>query len=522
MNSISDAWGRIGRLLYHARRWIYWMGGLAVLGTGLQGADKPNILVVLCDDHRFDAMGFMGHPFIETPHMDRLAREGMHMEHAFVTTSLCSPSRASILTGQYAHNHGVIDNYNPVRDDLVFFPQLLQSAGYETAFIGKWHMGGNVDAPQRGFDHWVSFKGQGVYWTDPAKSSVQGRFVPQASRDGYNINGKQRLPQEGYITDELTRFSLDWLKQRESDQPFCLYVSHKAAHADFIPAERHAFRYRDQALPIRKDWQGDQAIADAKPLWVQNQRNSRHGVEYAYYSDLDMQQYYQRYCETLLAVDDSLGALMKWLDDSGEADNTLVMYLGDNGFLFGEHGLIDKRNAYEESMRIPLLIRYPRVIQAGSSCQGLVANIDIAPTLLEIAGVPRPARMDGRSFLPLLQGKDAAWREHILYEYFWERNYPQTPTTHAIRGTRYKYIRYHGIWDKDELYDLKQDPEERHNLIREAGQQDRIRAMNQQLFDMLESTRGQDLPLQRDRGTQFFHRSSGGSPAVGFPPDFLQ
>ena len=216
--------------------------------------NQPNILLILCDDHRFDAMGFMGHPFIETPHMDRLAREGTHFENAFVTTSLCSPSRASILTGLYAHNHGVIDNYNPVREDLTFFPELLRKGGYETAFIGKWHMGGNIDHPQRGFDHWVSFKGQGVYWTDPAKSSVKGRFVPQASRDGFNINGKERKSQDGYITDELTAFSLHWLKNRESEKPFFLYVSHKAAHADFIPAERHAFQYQDKKLPIHKDW----------------------------------------------------------------------------------------------------------------------------------------------------------------------------------------------------------------------------------------------------------------------------
>ncbi|HBP57043.1 MAG TPA: acetylglucosamine-6-sulfatase, partial [Verrucomicrobiales bacterium] len=177
-----------------------------------------------------------------------LAADGVHFENAFVTTSLCSPSRASILTGMYAHRHGVIDNYNPVSEELTFFPQLLQESGYETAFIGKWHMGGNIDDPQRGFDHWLSFKGQGVYWTDPSKSSVKGRYVPQASRDGYNVNGKDRLGQEGYITDELSQFTLEWLNQRKSEKPFFLYVSHKAAHADFIPAERHAYRYKDQKL----------------------------------------------------------------------------------------------------------------------------------------------------------------------------------------------------------------------------------------------------------------------------------
>jgi N-acetylglucosamine-6-sulfatase len=404
---------------------------LLALATGfhsLSAEDKrPNIVVILCDDHRYDAMGFMGHPFIETPHMDRLAAEGVHFENAFVTTSLCSPSRASILTGMYAHRHGVIDNYNPVSEELVFFPQLLQQSGYETAFIGKWHMGGNIDEPQRGFDHWLSFKGQGVYWTDPSKSSVKSRYVPQASRDGYNVNGKERIDQEGYITDELSQFTLDWLGERESDKPFFLYVSHKAAHADFIPAERHAYRYKDQKLPIQKDWKGNKAIEEGKPIWVQNQRNSRHGVEYAYYSHLDMEQYYQRYCETLLAVDDSVGELLNWLDESGESENTLVLYLGDNGFLFGEHGLIDKRNAYEESMRIPLMVRFPRVAPKGVKVPAMVANIDIAPTLLDVAGIKVPKHMDGRSFFPMLKGKKIPWRKHLLYEYFWERNYPQTP-----------------------------------------------------------------------------------------------
>ncbi len=487
----------------------------------LSADQRPNVILILCDDHRHDTMGFMGHPFIQTPHMDRLAREGLHFRNAFVTTSLCSPSRASILTGMYAHKHGVIDNYNPVPEALTFFPQLLQSAGYQTAFIGKWHMGGNEDEPQRGFDHWASFKGQGVYWTDPSKSSVKGRFVPQASRDGFNFNGNMRVPQKGYITDELTQYSLEWLENLKGSKPFFLYLSHKAAHADFIPAERHAYRYKDQKLPIDKDWKDDVSIAQSKPLWVRNQRNSRHGVEFAYYSRLDMEQYYQRYCETLLAVDDSVGALMSWLDRSGKADNTVVLYMGDNGFLFGEHGLIDKRNAYEESMRIPLIIRYPRFIKGGSVVSALVANIDIAPTLLHVAGMTPPEDMDGHSFFPLLQDARSPWRKHLLYEYFWERNYPQTPTIHALRGDRYKYIRYHGVWDKDELYDLQKDPRELHNLIRSPDHEERIRKMNTTLFDLLKKSSGDSIPLQRDRGRQFFHRASEGSSAVGFPPDFL-
>ena len=332
----------------------------------------------------------------------------------------------------------------------------------------------------------------------------------------------RRIEQKGYITDEISEFTQQWLDQRKSGKPFFLYVSHKAAHADFIPAERHAYRYKDQKLPIKKEWKGDKAIEEGKPLWVQNQRNSRHGVEYAYYSDLNMEEYYQRYCETLLAVDDSVGELLQWLDTSGEAENTLVIYLGDNGFLFGEHGLIDKRNAYEESMRIPMMVRFPRIAPKGVKVPSVVANIDIAPTLLDAAGVDLPKHMDGMSFYSMLQASETPWRKHLLYEYFWERNYPQTPTTHALRGDRYKYIRYHGIWDKDELYDLENDPGELHNLIRLPQHQSRIQSMNQTLFDMLEDSHGEGVPLQRDRGTQFFHRAAEGSRAVEFSSEFYQ
>ena len=173
---------------------------------------RPNILLVLTDDHRWDALGSKGHPFLKTPNLDRLVEEGVDFENAFVTTSLCSPSRASILTGRYAHNHGVVDNYHAVRDDLVFFPQLLQKAGYETAFVGKWHMG-DTDEKQRGFDHWVSFKGQGVYWPFDEGLKVKGRYVPQANRTGFNVNGK-RIPQKGYLTDEITDYAMRWLQPR--------------------------------------------------------------------------------------------------------------------------------------------------------------------------------------------------------------------------------------------------------------------------------------------------------------------
>ncbi|MCS5540812.1 MAG: sulfatase-like hydrolase/transferase, partial [Roseibacillus sp.] len=350
---------------------------------------------------------------------------------------------------------------------------------YETAFVGKWHMG-DTDEKQRGFDHWVSFRGQGVYWPFDDGLKVKGRYVPQANRTGFNVNGA-RVAQKGYITDELTDYALQWLQPRidaereggVDGKPWFLYVSHKAAHADFLPPNRHAFSYEKAPFRPPVTWvEKPEAFRDV-PRWVKNQRNSRHGVEFAYYMNLDLEKYYKRYCETLLAVDESVGKLVNAMDDKGVLDNTLVLYLGDNGFLFGEHGLIDKRCAYEESMRIPMIARWPGVLRAGTKVPELVANIDVAPTLLAAAGIASPKFMDGSNFLPLARrepsGEKPSWRRELLYEYYWERNYPQTPTVHALRGERFKYIRYHGVWDVDELFDLKNDPREQKNLINDPA-----------------------------------------------------
>jgi len=480
---------------------------------------RPNVILILADDHRFDAMGFMGHPFLETPHMDRMAKEGFHLANAFVTTSLCSPSRASILTGLYAHNHGVIDNYNPVPESLRFFPEYLQQAGYETAFVGKWHMGGEHDEPQRGFDYWLSFKGQGTYWPDGHGTS---RVVPQTSYEGFNINGS-RVPQRGYITDELTDYALTWLKQRKHDRPYMLFLSHKAVHSDFVPADRHRGRYANKVMPKPQTLDDNKENYQGKPMWLKNQRNSRHGVGFAYnLKDFDLDAYYRRYCETLLAVDDSLGRILQYLEDQNELESTVIIYMGDNGFQFGEHGLIDKRTAYEASIRIPLLVMCPGRFSGGSKIPQMVANIDIAPTILDIAGIRQPGHFDGKSFLPLLMGKHTPWREQLLYEYYWERNYPQTPTTHAILTDRYKFIRYHGIWDLDELYDMPSDSNETKNLISNPAHQDTVNNLRERLFELLRETHGSSVPLLPDRGTWFPWRRQDGAESADFPEVFFQ
>jgi N-acetylglucosamine-6-sulfatase len=464
------------------------------------GAAPRNVIFVLVDDLRFDALGMMGHPWLETPNLDALARRGVHLRNAFVTTALCSPSRASILTGQYAHKHRVVDNNNPVPPGTTFFPQYLQKAGYDTAFIGKWHMGGESDAPQPGFDKWVSFRGQGTY-------------LP--SKNGLNVDGKA-VPQRGYITDELTDYAVDWLKARPSGRPFFLYLSHKAVHADFVPAERHKGRY-DARPFVQPDTMADTpANYDGKPMWVRNQRNSWHGVDFPYHSALDIASYYRRYAETLLAVDDSVGRIVELLRDRALLDSTIVVFMGDNGFAFGEHGLIDKRTAYEASMRVPLLMAGGG-LPAGRTVDDVVANIDIAPTVLEAAGLTPPA-MDGRSFLPLVRGERMPWREALLYEYYWERNFPQTPAMHAVRGARYKYIRYYGLWDTDELYDLQGDPLEKRNLVRDAAHSAVVTRMNRELFETLAATGGLYIPLAPDGGASQNLRRRTGSSEADFPP----
>ncbi len=466
---------------------------------------KRNVIFILSDDHRYDAMGFLkAQPWLETPQMDRLAREGVHFKNAFVTTALCSPSRASVLTGVYAHRHRIVDNNTPIPRGTVFFPSYLQKGGYKTGFFGKWHMGAETDEPKPGFDQWVSFRGQGTYLPSP---------------NGLNINGK-KVPQKGYITDELTDYALEWMNSLPKDQPYFLYLSHKAVHAEFEPAQRHKGRYKDAKFIPPPTMAATGEMAQNRPMWVQNQRNSWHGVDYPYHSTLDIEDYYRKYAETLMAVDESIGRVLDAIKQRGELESTLVIYMGDNGFAFGEHGLIDKRTAYEESMRVPLLARCPQLFPAHTTVKEVVAGIDIMPTVLDAAGVTAPQGLDGKSWMPIASGKTTTWRKELLYEYYWERNFPQTPTLHALRGDKYKFIRYQGIWDVDELYDLEEDPAESRNLIHSAQHAPIIKQMREKLFDILEQTAGMNIPLQRDRGGQSNLRSPERSKAAEFPDEF--
>lgn len=469
-----------------------------------------NIIYILSDDHRYDFMGFTGKvPGLQTPGMDKMAKEGMHLKNAFVTTALCSPSRASILTGQYAHTHTVVDNDAPLPNNLIFFPQYLQKQGYKTGFMGKWHMGNTGDQPQPGFDKWISFEGQGKY-----------------SGNMLNIDGKrmQGAP-EDYITDVLTDHALSWMNEVKKG-PFCLYLSHKGVHAEFEPAIRHKDLY--DSLPIISPPSMYLTVTDSSksfgihtapkskvnytdiPKWVREQRYSWHGVDYMYHDQIPFDKFYKLYLETLLSVDESVLRVLDWVEKNGLKENTMVIYMGDNGFLFGEHGLIDKRNAYEESMRVPLLMWSPRMIRPNSVLDQMILNIDLAPTFLELAGIKtKPTQMQGTSFLPLLKGQQQNWRDKVFYEYYWEAAFPQTPTIFAVRGDRYKYIFNYGVWDINELYDLKEDPNEINNLIQNNALDSIGMRLRNELFNWLEQTNGLQIPLKKQRGQRFDNKYKG-------------
>ena len=476
---------------------------LNVARAQTQRSAVQNVVFILSDDHRYDLMGFMEEApnWLETPSLDRLAAEGAHLKNAFVSTSLCSPSRASILTGQYMHHHRVVDNQREVPDGTVFFPSYLQAAGVQTAFVGKWHMGHDDDSPREGFDHWVSFLGQGKYF-DPT----------------LNINGERR-DFEGYNADILTGQAVEWLsEERDEKKPFFLYLSYKAVHYPFQPATRHEGRYHGKPIPYPETMANTERNYSTAPRWVRDRRFSIHGIDHmetgAFDNDPvpDFDDLYWDYCEAVHSVDENVGRVLDYLDEAGLAENTLVIYMGDNGFHLGEHGFYDKRDAYEPSIRVPMLARAPGLFEGGSVVSPMVQNIDIASTVMDAMGVSMPdnlgqaRQMDGKSFLPLLEGREISWRDHILYEYHWEWNFPATPTLFSIRTDRYKYVYHHGTWDIDAFYDLEEDPIERHNLIEVPGYQKMIGELRDQMFEELEASGALDVPFRKPAGYRLDQR----------------
>jgi N-acetylglucosamine-6-sulfatase len=456
--------------------------------SGATVAGRPNIVVVLVDDLRADAMSGLGHPIAETPHMDRLAREGARFRNAFVTTSLCGPSRASLLTGLYAHLHDVRGNTGrDLHPEDPSLHRLLQAAGYRPAFIGTWHRGRGAD-PRPGFDYWLSFKGQGDY-RDPT----------------LNENGKE-IRARGYVTDLLGEYAVDWLS-REHDEPFLLIVSHKAVHGPFIPAPRHAELYADVAFPAPPSFSD---TLESKPAWQRAVASGiwRHGMTL---EELDLAgapprvsgkawdpgaQRLRNYFRTLRAVDEGLGRILETLEVRGLLENTAVVLASDNGYSLGEHRRFDKRTQYEESIRVPLLIRAPGTTRAGSEPEQLALNIDLAPTILELAGVAVPGSMQGSSLVPVLKGDAKKWRRAFLYEYFYELPFV-VPTILGVRDERFSYASQPGIDDIEELYDLRRDPRQMRNLAVEPEFAPRLKEMRGRLAELLRETRYRELPRPR-------------------------
>ena len=501
------------------------LSACVLLGTAAEAktaapSQPTNIVFVLVDDLRYDAMGFLT-PGLKTPNIDSLAKNGVYFPNAVVTSSLCSPSRATILTGQTARNHGVIDNNNSSEKGLVFFPSYLQGAGYQTGFFGKWHMGFDTDAPRPGFDKWVSFKGQGTYFPTEQLSPEK---IAAGERQMLNVDG-QRVKRSGYITDELTDYAMDWLeKERDKSKPFFLYLSHKAVHSDPLPPERYKTQYADLDIKLPASMANTPENNAGKPMWVRNQRNSWHGADFPYHTDNPMKEQVRDYYRTLSPVDESLGRIMLYLKKNHLDKNTLVVFYSDNGFMIGEHGLIDKRNAYEPSVRVPMIVWAPGMLPKGVTNPALVRNLDLAPTFLAVAHVAEPSQMEGKSFLPVAEGKidEKAWNPgDFVYEYYWEWSFPQTPTTFAIERDRVKYIQYHGVWDLEELYDLKTDPDEMHNLINDPVWLETKITLRKALFQDLANGKGEHVvPYTQKTSSGLVHRDVNGTHVADFPPEW--
>jgi N-acetylglucosamine-6-sulfatase len=422
-------------------------------GMHMRANERPNIIFFLIDDQRYDHLSMLGHPFIQTPHIDALAEKAVYFDHAFVTTSLCSPSRASMVTGQYAHTHNVIDNDTDLDPRTPTYPRELKKAGYHTGFVGKWHMGHGTDERRQGFDYWVSFKGQGRY------------INPELNVDG------ERQVIEGHMTDVLTDLAVAYIKkQQASGQPWFLCLSHKAVHENFTPAARHHKAYIDEPITYPESYADTEENYLGKPQWLRKQRRSWHGAERDYVNidrveGENLARMTQIYAECMLGVDESVGKVVKTLESLGELDNTVIIYMSDNGYLLGEHGLIDKRVMYEESIRIPAFIHWGNKIRQGRTCSEFVLNIDIAPTILDIAGIAVPETMHGVSFLPVALGEEVDWRQDFIYEYFVDHAAVMTPTIFGVRTKQFSYMTYHGVWDIYELYDMQKDPGQKHNLL---------------------------------------------------------
>lgn len=445
----------------------------------------PNIIMVLVDDLRWDEFGLAGHPYAETPNIDRLATEGAMFTNGFHAVPLCSPNRASLLTGQYPSRHGIIDNVarSLASHRLQTFPQALQTSGYVTGFLGKWHMG-NDPTPRPGFDYWAALPGQ-------------GRTInPILFENG--VAGQV----DGYVTDILTERALDFI-EAQGDDPFFLFVSHKGVHPDarqlddgsvdldypmvYIPAPRHLGLYENEVFPRRDNVPQDlselESAASREALEYRDSDEITDVFGVDFLDPLTSEETIRRRAEMLLSIDEGLGRIMESLEAKGILDETVIVFTSDNGYFFGEHGFsIERRMPYDESIRSPILIRYPEMIEAGTVIDGLALSIDLAPTILDFGQAQIGDHIQGRSLVPLLTGGGDGWRESVLIEFYTYENpmpWLMDMDYRAVRTAEYKYI--HWVQHEDELYDLIADPLELHNLIADPEMAGVVEELRQEL-----------------------------------------
>ena len=471
---------------------------LRVLGTGAIGLPlgvaalarpagarppraAPNVLFIMTDDQRQDAMSAYGNAILKTPNMDRIAAGGVRFTQSFVTNSLCAPSRASFLTGLWSHAHGVTTNaggpqfYNQqgLAEEQATWPELLRRAGYHTGLVGKWHL----RSLPTGFDEWVIFPAQGIY------------------QDPDMISGETHLRMRGHADDVVGDQALEFLRARPKDRPFCLLYQFKSPHRAWMPAARHARAFEDVAIPLPRTFEdrldaealrnAELALADMPDF---RERGVSADLPVATRKRMNLEHLVRNYYRVLLSVDENVGRVLDYLDANGLADDTIVVYTSDNGFFLGEHGLFDKRLMYEPSIRVPLLLRYPARVAPRVDASHMALNVDVAPTLLELAGVPVPGHMQGRSLVPLLEKGGAAaaapWRSDFLYEYY---EYPAEHCVRKHRGIRTARWKLLHFWEQPEeyeLFDLEADPDETRNLAGLARYRSTVARLGARLLEL--------------------------------------
>lgn len=452
---------------------------------------KPNIVIILSDDHAYQTIGAYGSKLMQTPNLDRLAKEGVIFNKAYVTNSICGPSRAVILTGKYSHKNGFKDNANSSFDGSQdVFVKRLQTAGYQTAWIGKWHL----ETQPQGFDFWQILPGQGQYYNP----------------DFLMMDGSRKQI-EGYVSNVVEDLSENWLDTRDTTKPFCLVIGHKATHRTWLPDTADFGRFDQVKFPLPPNfydsYKSREAAAiqdmtidktmlmgyDLKMLSYSgpkgepsvNRMNPAQRAKFdAYYRPIEedlkrrnlsgkelvewkYQRYMRDYMATAASLDRNIGRTLDYLDKTNLSKNTIVIYLSDQGFYMGEHGWFDKRFMYEESFRTPMLMRYPGVVKPGTVSNQLVMNLDIAPTVLDVTGLPIPKEIQGKSVLPLFKGKTKG-RDALYYHYYEDGEHSVSPHF-GIRTTRYKLIRFYKKVNGWELFDLQKDPDEMKNLYGKTG-----------------------------------------------------